>query len=371
MVDQDWFFWSHRRVVAERALARGWEVTLISQFSRHRTRVEKLGVETRDILLRGGLRGVVSELTGLFDLARHYRGLGPAVVHHVSLKPILMGSIAAWLAGVPAVVNAVSGLGYVYSSSEAKAAFMRLPVTLGLRCALKRSGTVALFQNRDDVSRLLGPTAQAEVEIVAGCGADLERFSPAKFPDGDTMQVLFAGRMLKSKGVGALAKAVLTLAAEGLPVRLTLAGDVDPKNPESYSVNDLAEWEGMGPITWLGRVDHVSRLMAESHVVALPSDREGLPKVLVEAAASGRPAIATDVPGCRDVVRHGKTGLLVPLGDDAALIAGLRYLATNPDLRARMGDEARRLAVAKFDETELADRTVDIYDRLWARLQES
>lgn len=366
LVDEDWFFWSHRRSVARHAIERGWRVTLASRFGAHRALIEAMGVEVAPIALRGGLQGPLDDAVAFRQLVALYRKLSPDVVHHVSLKPIIVGSAAARVAGIGRVVNAVSGLGYVFSANARRARALRPVVRLSVGMALRSRGSVAVFQNQDDATLILGNRAvpSRDFELIPGCGANLVSFVHTPEPAYPPFTVLFAGRMLWSKGVGTVVEAVRSMRAGGSKVRLVLAGDVDPKNPESIDSTLLHEWTADGSAEWVGRSENIASLISGAHVVVLVSDREGIPKVLVEASASGRAIVASAVPGCRDVIRNEINGLLVPPRDPKALQAALNRLEKEPELRSRLGRAARRIAELEYDEDQLSNRTVDLYERL-------
>ena len=203
----------------------------------------------------------------------------------------------------------------------------------------------------------------AQTVLIAGCGADLAAFVPHPELPGAPV-VLYAGRMLHSKGVPDIVEAVERLRWSGVALRLRLVGDPDPANPASIPLPTLHGWDADGKAEWQARQDAMPDVLASAHVVVLASEREGIPKILLEAAAAGRPAVATDVPGSRDVVVDGETGFLVPLHDPTALADAIGRLVGDADLRRRMGAAARARAEAHFDEREAVERTLGLYERL-------
>ena len=362
VVTEDWFFWSHRRSIARGALEAGFRVTLASRFTDHRDRIEAMGVSCVSIRLERTGRNPIGEALAVLDLARLYRRLRPDVVHHVAIKPVLYGSAAARLAGVRHVVNAVSGLGYALTARTLKARALGRAVVLAYRAALGRPGTVTILQNADDrqyfVDRgVLGPR---QVVLIRGSGVNLDEFRPGPESPGPPV-VLYAGRMLTSKGVGDLVEAGRQLRAAGVELRVALAGWSDMSNPEAIAPAQLQAWERAGLAELWGRRDDMAAVFASSHVVALASDREGVPKVLLEAAGAGLPLVATDVPGCREVVDVGSNGFLVPRGDPAALARALGRLCQDPALRRRMGAASRAKAEAEFSEASVVQATVRTY----------
>jgi len=227
-----------------------------------------------------------------------------------------------------------------------------------------RGRNVALVQNPDDRTLLQSLGIRNEhIVLIPGSGVDIERLQPAPEPDGP-ITVAFVGRLLDDKGVRTLIRAHRLLRAKSSSIALLLAGTPDPANPASVSEDEADGWSREPGITWLGHVNDIGTVWARAHIAVLPSRREGLPKSLLEAAACGRPMVATDVPGCREVVIPDQTGLLVPVDDPPALAAAIERLASLPDLRARFGAAARRLAVEHFSADAIGAATCDLYQRL-------
>ncbi|MEM1115322.1 MAG: glycosyltransferase family 4 protein [Bacteroidota bacterium] len=367
VITEDWYFWSHRRSIAAAALKAGWRVTLAARFADHRDRIEAMGVETVDLPIARTGRNPIGELAAVAALARIYRRLQPDVVHHVAIKPVLYGSWAARLGGVPRVVNAISGLGYAFTGADRKARLYGALATTAYRSALRRPGTRTIFQNDDDRAHFVdaGLVQPEHTVLIRGSGVDIEAFRPG--PESHApVTALYAGRMLWSKGVGDLAEAVPLLRQEGHDVRVVLVGHSDAANPEAIPPARLRAWEAEGRVEWWGRRDDMPAVMSEAHLVVLGSEREGVPKVLLEAAGAGKPIVTTDVPGCREVVDDGVNGFLVPVHDAPALAEAVGRLAADPALRARMGAASRAKAVAEFSETQVARETLAIYDDLLA-----
>lgn len=364
VITEDWYFWSHRRSIARAALDAGYRVTLASRFGDLRARIEADGVDTVDLAMRRSGRNPIGEAAAVLDLVRLYRRLRPDVVHHVAIKPVLYGSVAARIARVPGVVNAISGLGYAFTGRSRTARVFGVLARSAYRFALRGPRAWAIFQNDDDRQHFvnLGLVRPERTVLIAGSGVDLTAFTPAPEPPG-APAVLYAGRMLWSKGVGDLVEAARRLRARGTALRLVLAGHSDSDNPEAIPESRLQEWVAAGEAEWSGRTNDVATAMAASAVVVLASEREGIPKVLVEACGAGRPIVATDVPGCRDVVADGVNGRLVPVHDPAALAEALGALLADPEMRGRMGAAARVRAETEFAEPIVVGQTLDLYRR--------
>jgi glycosyltransferase involved in cell wall biosynthesis len=307
----------------------------------------------------------VQELRSIRFLAALYRRLRPHLVHHISLKPILYGTLAARLVGTPAVVNSFVGLGYLFAT-DGYIARMRRRSLLRVYGRLAVPGRVrSVFQNPDDRATICAGSgiAATDTSLIRGSGVDLVRFVVAPESAGELVVVL-AGRMLWDKGVAEFREAAAILRKRGVSARFVLVGGTDPDNPAALSVEQLNAWAAAGDVEWWGQRDDMPGLLASVHVVCLPSYHEGVPRVLLEASASGRALVATDVSGCREVVRHGENGLLVPPKNAGALADALQRLIERPGLRRQMGREARRIAERDFDLDIVVRRTLALYREL-------
>ncbi len=365
----DWFFWSHRLPVARAARDAGYEVLVIAPEERgFGPRIRAEGMRFIDIPLERGSMRIGDELLTIRALHRVYRAERPDLVHHISLKPVIHGSIAARLAGVPAIINALAGQGYPAQAPGLKGRLLRATIRGACRLAYGRRGTRAIFQNPDDLEDFVGAgiVARESSVLIRGSGVDLDLFRATPEPAGLPV-VLFASRLLKSKGVNLLVDAVRELRRGGAQLRLVIVGVPDLHNPDAVAEQQLRDWVAEGAIEWWGLRDDMQEVLAQATVVALPTRYgEGVPKVLIEAAAVGRAIVATDVPGCREIVRDGVNGRLVPPGDQGALVAALGELLADAALRARMGAAGRALAVAEFSERSVVERTLAVYEAVLA-----
>ncbi|HEB64931.1 MAG TPA: glycosyltransferase family 1 protein [Chloroflexi bacterium] len=298
-------------------------------------------------------------------MTRLYRRERPAIVHHHTIKPVLYGTIAARLAGVPAVVNAVTGRGYVFRGEDARARGLRLLVKPVYRFALRRRGVGVIFENQGDRTYFVeqGLVDAGRTWLVESVGVDPQRFRPQPEPEG-TPVVLLAARMLWDKGVGVLAEAARILKSQGVPVRVVLVGLPDPGNPASIPEEQLRAWEAEDLLEWWKWRDDMEAVFARSHIVTLPSFSEGVPTVLLEAAACARPLVASDIPGCRAVITPGENGLLVPVRDAQALADALVRLLRSPALRRKMGRAARQSVLRKFTHQQVNAATIAVYEHL-------
>ena len=348
-VTEDWYFCSHRLALAVAAQEAGYEVTVLTRVAEHGDLIRSQGLRLLPIALSRQGMNPVRELRLMRRVVRAYRQVRPHLVHQVALKPILYGSLAARLVGVPYVVNALAGLGFLFSSERPRARLLRPLVKLGFHHLLRGEGNRVILQNPDDRDLLTGAlrVPADRVRLIRGAGVDLNRFRPTSEPEGPPVVVL-ASRLLWDKGVGEFVEAARRLRTRNTQARFVLVGAPDPGNPSAIPQAVLAQWEKEGAVELWGHRTDMDRVFAQSHLVCLPSYREGLPKVLLEAAACGHPLVATNVPGCREVVRDGQNGLLVPAKDSAALAGALERLIGDAALRADFGARSHAIAEAGF-----------------------
>lgn len=368
VVTEDWYFWSHRLPMARAARAAGFAVAVACRVDRHRARIEAAGIRVIPLtrLTRRGTNPL-AEMRAIAELVALYRRERPRVVHHVAMKPVVYGALAARLARVPGIVNALAGLGFVFTAESVKARLLRPLVVMAFRVLLNRRGSRLLVQNADDRGLFVqrGLVSAERVTLIPGSGVNTAAFAPSPEPAGEPVALCVA-RLLWDKGIGELVGAARILRARGAPLTIRVAGDPDPANPRSIPQDTLQAWTAEGIVEFLGRREDIAALTAASHIAVLPSYREGMPKALLEAAACGRPLVATDVPGCRALVRDGVNGLLVPPRDPVALADALEKLARDPGLRARLGAQARRDAEEIYSEDAVEDAAAALYRALRA-----
>lgn len=364
----EWYLFNFRLPLAKALRARGFEVLLISPPGDYGQRLQDAGFRWQPLPMDRRSLHPWHELRLLAHLVRLYRREQPAVVHHFTIKCVIYGGLAAALARVPARVNAVTGLGYVFLNPAPKARLLRPLVRWLMQGVVNNAGSRLILQNSEDLAAFQqAKLADArQVRLIKGSGVDIQRFQPAVKPAparGET-RVLLAARLLWDKGVAEYVDAARQLRAAGLPIRFLLAGAPDPGNPASIPPAQLTAWAAEGVIEVLDHVEDMPALYARTDIVVLPSYREGLPKSLIEAAACGLPLVTTDAPGCREVVTDGVEGLLVPVRDANALASAIRRLHDHPGLARRMGQAARARALAEFDEQIVIARTLEVYQEL-------
>ena len=376
IVNESYFFMSHRLPIARAARAAGYQVHVAAPED-HVWAPEGFTVQAlRDAgfafhpipLLRRGTNPW-QEARTLIALWRLIRGLRPELVHLLTIKPLLYGGLAARLLGVPGVVAAVTGLGQVFVSSGATAGLLRRLAVMAYRVATGHPNGRVIVQNAGDMETLArsGAVKPERMVLIRGSGVSLSAFAPSPEPDGPPLVILPA-RMIWEKGVAEFVEAARLLRARGVEARFALVGDSKASNPRAVPQPTLEKWSREGGVEWWGRRTDMARVFAGAHVVCLPSTYgEGVPKVLIEAAACGRPIVACDIPGCREITHQGENGLLVPPGDTEALAAALARLIENSDLRRRFGARGRELVEAGFSEDRVVTATLEVYRALEGR----
>lgn len=368
----DWYLYNFRRSLAAELRGAGFDVLLVSPPGAYGQRLRDFGFRWLPAPMERRSLNPVREFALLRWLTRLMVDEDIHLVHGFTIKCAIYGSLAGRMAARrgrdPGRVNAMAGMGYVFTSNDVRARLLR-PVVRGLiRLALDGENARLILQNADDVALFTraGLVDPARVRLIRGSGVDCSRFTPAPPPTGSRarMRVLFAARLLWDKGVAEFVEAVRLLRSRGRDIEFLVAGDPDPGNPASVPAAIVRGWSEQGLLEWLGHVDDMPGLLRTVDLVVLPSYREGLPKTLIEAGACGLPLVTTDVPGCREVVTDGVDGLLVPARDAPALAAAIAQLHDDADLRLRLGSAARKRALSEFNERIVLERTIGVYREL-------
>lgn len=364
LVSEDWYFCSHRLPIGIALKKAGADVVVVTRVRDHAGPILDAGLRLRETQLdRSGLNPLHDRKT-IAELLQIYRDEKPDLVHHVALKPTIYGAYCAWRTGVPAVVNALGGMGFLFLARSLPARVLRSVVRLLMRFLLNRSNSRTILQNRDDIDLLTQRIGvkPGNICLIRGSGVDTEKFKPTPPPEGTPIAICVS-RMLHDKGIGELVEAARLLKTKGIALKVRLVGSTDD-NPASIDEATLAGWKAEGVVEVAGPSTDIAGEYARAHIAVLPSYREGLPKSLLEAAAAGRPLVATDVPGCREICRDGETGLLVPARTVGPLADALEKLATDPDLRRTLGKRARAVAVEEFAEDIVVNQTLALYGEM-------
>ena len=366
IVNEDRFFLSHRKEIALAAQRAGWDVTVVCKDTGRRNEVEALGLKVLELPINPTGENPLQELRTWWFLLTLYLKNRDAVIHHVGLKNILWGGLAAKMARVHGVVNAVSGLGAIFSGN--KMGLMAKGILAFMRFSNKRKRVKVIFQNQEDKTLFLqrGVIDESQSEFIKGSGVDLNVFKYVPEPDSETLKVVFSARMVREKGVIEVIKAaeILRKEYEGR-IAFWLCGRL-AVNVDAISREELdARCDGKY-IKWLDFQKDMKSVLEQCHIMAFPSYyREGVPKSLIDACAVGRPIVTTNSIGCKDVVDDGVNGFLVPVKDSEALAKKLRILFEDKELRVRMGKAAREKAEREFSIEEVIEKHLEIYNKIW------
>ncbi len=369
-VTEDWYFVSHRLPLAQTALAAGYDVSLVTRVGDDADTIRDSGIRLYPLDIHRSGGNPFRETRTFLELKRIYAHEKPDIVHHVAMKPVVYGSLAARMVGVKGVVNALAGMGFVFSSSSRKARWLKPLVRRVLKYAVSPYNARLILQNTDDV-RMFGEEGlidPALIRLIRGSGVDPSSYPAVPENNAGLPLVVLPARLLRDKGVLEFVDAARILRQRGVAARFALVGEPDPLNPASFNEEDILSWQEEGLVECWGWRDDVAAVFAQANIVCLPSYREGLPKALLEAAASGRAIVATDVPGCREIVRDGVNGWLVPPRDPAALAAALHEAIRRPDLRSLYGRKARAVVEREFSLELVGAETLGIYAELTGKI---
>lgn len=365
----EWYLFNFRQSLARALREAGHDVLLVSPDGPFGGKLRELGYRWEPAPMVRRSLNPMREYNLVQWLRRLIEREQVDLVHSFTIKPAVYGSIAARLAGVTARVNAVAGMGYVFTSNAPRALALRPVIRSLFRYALDGEGARLILQNPDDVAmfaraRLVNSD---QLRLIPGSGVDCSRFTPAQrghSPTGVRFRVVLPARLLWDKGLAEYVAAARLLRARAAAIDFLLAGEPDPGNPAAVPESEVRGWVDEGVVQWLGHVNDMPALFHSVDAVVLPSYREGLPKGLIEAAACALPLVTTDVPGCRDVVTHNEDGLLVPMKNAHALADAIARLQADPELCCRLGAAARQKALSHFDERSVIERTLNVYREL-------
>ncbi len=361
------FFCSHRLPIAEAAMDKSIDVVIGygELGGADPQALEQKGLKVSFVPMKRGSINVLKDLQSLFYIWRFFKKEKPDIAHLVTIKPYLYGGLIARLTGVPALVTAISGLGALFIHKDLKSKILKFLLYPLYRLAFNHSNQIVIVQNQEDakVLRGWGVLNSNKVKLLKGSGVQLEKFINLEDTPGIPV-VCFASHLLLDKGVYDFVSAARLLKKRKVQARFFLAGDLDTQNPKGINMEDLKKIREEGCVEILGYQKNIPSLYSRSHIICLPSYREGLPKTLLEAAAASRAVVTTDVPGCRDAIIPNITGLLVPVRDSEALANAIQDLIKNPEKRKIMGKAGRELAKKEFAIENIVDAHLKIYKDL-------
>jgi len=359
----DWYLYNFRLTLAKELRKQGHEVILLSPPGDFHERLETQGFSWIPFpLSRQGINPF-NELKTIWHLIRVYQQIHPDIVHHFTIKPVIYGSLAAHTLEVPGIINSITGLGHLFIDSGFITRILLKLAKWLYRFSLRR--TQVIFENPEDrnifiQNKFIQPE---QANLILGTGVDTEKFQPAE-KTNEIPLVLFSSRLLATKGLAEFMDAIRIIKQGGVKARFAVAGTLDPGNPASIRQEQLDSWKQETLAEWWGWQDDMPSTLANTDIFCLPSYREGVPNALLEACASGIPIVTTDVPGCRDVVRHGVNGLLVVPRDSPSLANALETLLTDPVLRSTMGKAGREIALEQFSLSHIISQNLGVYEQV-------
>ncbi|TVZ51350.1 glycosyltransferase family 4 protein [Dokdonia sp. Hel_I_53] len=367
VVNVDWFFISHRLCIAQTAIEKGWDVTVAAEDTGRSEEIIQCGVKFINFSFSRSGTNPLKELFTLNEFRKLYKKITPDIVHHITLKPVIYGSLAAKFVKIPAVVNAVSGLGYNFTGDNQ--GFVAKIMLQLMKIGFKHKNLGFIFQNNDDYSELksLGVLNEKnKIFFIKGSGVNLKKFNHSPMPTGDRIFILFPVRMLWDKGVAELREATNLLKNKYRnKIQFILAGLADNDNKAGVSSTYLKDWEDGEYVQWIGYQKDMVAVYRSCHIVVLPSYREGMPRTLIEACAIGRPIVTTNAIGCRECVNEGVNGFKVPVKSTIELANAIEELILNPDVMLKMGFASRVKAEKEFDQLSVVRKHFEIYQELY------
>ena len=363
LITEDWYFYSHRINLAKEAIKSGFKVYLLSNVNEHKNKIERNGIKVIPLrFLKRSRINIFLELFSLFEIFLILKKIKPSILHSVALKPVIYGSVISFILPKVKIINALGGLGFIFSSGSIKARVLR-PIIfnlLKLVCRIKKNKII--IQNNDDLLFVIEKLGikKENVSLIQGAGVDIKKFSTTKFADSPI--VVLASRMIWDKGVKEFVNAAKALNKKGIKAKFILVGKPDKQNPRFIPEKKLAKWNKLEFVDWIGYQENMVDIFKTALIVSLPSFYgEGIPKVLIEAMSCSRAIVTTNMPGCRDLVIDQLNGILVKPKDQKDLANALEKLILNPNLCKKMGQKGREMAVKKYNQEKIFRETLDLY----------
>lgn len=363
VVNADWFFLSHRLPIAKKAIDEGYDVFLLTETTTKRKEIEKYGIVVQEIKFKRGSTSILKNLFLFLRILKKFKSINPDLIHLVTIKPVIIGGIASYFLGKSAkTVMSISGLGFIFIDKGFKAFIRKTIIVFFYKLVFINKNIKVILQNKTDLENISNLTklAKEKTILIEGSGVNLDVFKFSKIPQSKPI-VLFPARLLSSKGIYEFIEAARNLRGSA---RFVIVGKHDLEARKCINLDKLKRYESQGIIEYWGESNDMPKIFQMSSLVVLPSYREGLPKSLLEAAACGRAVVTTNVPGCRDAIIDGKTGILVKSQNAYELTNGIRKLLRDPKLLNSMGIEGRKMAENKFDISEVVKKHLEIYKAL-------
>jgi len=363
IVSEDWYFASHRLHLAHTAVEKGFSVTLLTNVSKSRSLIEASGVKIIDWRINRSGLNVFLDIKAIRKISQVIRQCNPDIIHAVAIKPVVYSALVSLTSGVKIRIFALGGLGFSFSSNKTLAKLLKPILIFVLRILLKGSRTRLILQNQDDHELFLRKNIikSDKVRLIRGSGVDTKKYYPNKL-DNDPALVILPARMLWDKGISEFVACAKKFKENRINARFCLIGNPDNYNPESIPLKKLKEWSDKGIVEWWGQQDNMNKVYSQSTIVCFPSYREGLPMSLLEAASCALPIVAFDVPGCREIIKDGVNGFLVPFKDTDAMYSAILKLLNDSNLRDSMGHSGRALVIKEFSKEIIQLQTMKVWN---------
>ena len=367
LVNVDWFFISHRMDLAIAAKKEGYDVYVLAKDTGYSHIFSQNKINFVDIpVSRSGINPL-KEFKLLLIILFKYKQINPDIVHHVALKSVIYGTIAARIFKIPTIINAITGLGYVFNKNDSVInSCINKVILISLKLVSSKPFITTILQN-DYHSHILVRNRILQsfnIKIICGSGVNINIFKYLPENPVNELKVMMVSRLLWDKGVKEFVDAsILSKNYNQMKFKFILIGKIDLNNKSAIPKSDVLKWVNNGLIEWWGEkmIEDIPSILAEGTIIVLPSYHEGLPKILLEAGAVGRPVVTTLIPGCKDVIKHNVNGLLVPVRDSHALSIAINYLLMNPKIRKEMGRNARNIIEKSYDLNIIVKQQLDLY----------
>ena len=376
LITQDWYYISHRQSLALAAKSQGYDVSLVTQVGKYEKQIQDSGIKLIPIAFYRSVKNIFQEIITIKEIYQAYKNNQPHIIHQVSLKPCFYGALAIYLGATkntqPLILNAFTGLGFVFTANTLYAKLIRLFIIPLFRLLFRQKNMQVVFQNTADQQTFLHHrmVTADQCHLIPGSGVEIDQYEVTPESEGKITVILVA-RMLIEKGVYEFVEAARKLKQANIQANFILVGDTDEENPSGIPREQLRSWQEEGVIEWWGRQNDMPSIYPKAHIVVLPSYREGFPKVVLEAAAASRAVITTDVPGCRDAILDQKTGILVPVKSVTELAAAMRELIEDSGKRIAMGKAGRDLVEERFSTQIINSQFLNIYQLYLKNLEKS
>ncbi len=371
LVSEDWYFLSHRLVLAQNALDRGYKVHVICKNTGMLNKIEKHGFKCYELQSFRNNISLINLIKDILNIRAIIKNINPSIVHLVALRPILLGlSSLIFLKNIK-IISSVTGMGSIFLSKNLKIKFLKYFILFFLYLNFKRKNINIIVQNKDDHNFFLNKLNinKNNIFLIRGSGVNIDYFKYVKEPSKAPIIVTFVGRLIKDKGIETLFKAFKQVNSVDQNINLLIVGGIDTSNLSAISKDYMNKnLDENKYVTWLGNVSNIKEIWEKTHIAILPSRREGLPKSLLEAAASGKPIIATDVPGCREIAINKYNAITVPLDNANELAKAILYLGNNQEVRIKYGLKSRELVKQGMSEESVVNKTISIYENLYESL---